>query len=91
MFSKDNEILDPNNIRNLLEVSFLDVSEYLNFDKGLLVELGFVFDDFEGQELFFLVIKHLENFTIASFSHLLNNLIPVANMIVNLINILIST
>ena len=90
MLPKNDKILDFDDIRILLCIVLLNMRQYLNFDKGLLIKLRFIGNEFDGRELLLLMIKNLDNLTITSLPHLVQNLIPKCNMIINLINILLS-
>lgn len=90
MFSEDDKIFNFNNVRVLLSIFFFDMSKNLDFNKSLLVKFSFISDNFKCQKLFFFVIKDFNDFTITSFTHFLQYLISVGNMIVGFINILIS-
>ena len=58
MFSEYYEIFDANHIRLSIIISFLDVREDLDLDKGLLGELRIAFDHFECNFLLVFVVKY---------------------------------
>lgn len=90
MFSENDKIFDFDNIRVLLNIFFFDMSENLNLNKSLLIKFSFISDNLEGQILFFLMIKNLNDFTITSFTHFMYYFITVSYMIMGFINILVS-
>ena len=71
MFSEDDKILDLDNVRGVVGIFFLQMSQQLNLDKCLLVEFGFIAYNFERQMLLFLMIINFEYLTITTLTHFL--------------------
>ncbi len=65
------------------------MGEQLYLNEGLLIKLGFIAYNFEGEGLIFLMIIDFNDLTITALSHFLQNLIPISNMVMEFINILV--
>jgi hypothetical protein len=91
MLSKDDEILNLDNVGRMFSIFLLDVCQQLYLNKRLLIELGLVLDNLQRQILLLLMVIHFNHLPITPLPHLLEDLIPICNMVLQLIHILIPT
>lgn len=91
MFPEDDEVFDLDDVGSVIGVLFLDMSQQLDLNKCLLVELGLIPDDFECQMFLLLMIKHFKHLPVTALAHFLQYLIPVSYMVVQFIHVLVST
>jgi hypothetical protein len=90
VFPEDDEVLDLDNVGSVISILFFDMSQQLNLNKCLLVELGLVPYNFECQMFLLLVIKHFKHLPVTALAHFLQYLIPVSYMVVQFIHVLVS-
>ena len=81
MLPKYHEILHPYNIGLVLLVSLLDMTQYFNLKESLFGALWLIFDDFDSNMLFILMVNSFYNLSIRSFANGLDNLISIRYMI----------
>lgn len=89
MFAKDDKVLDLDNIGRMISILFFHMGQQLYLNKRLLIELGLIPHNLQRQLLLPLMIKHFHHLPITALAHLLQNLIPISNMIMQLIYILV--
>lgn len=82
MVAKSQEVLDLDDVRNVLGVVFADGKQNFDFDLRLVVIALLVFDDLERQHFLLLVVEYLENLSVRTLSQVLDQLVPVSNVII---------
>jgi hypothetical protein len=68
MFSEDNKILNSYNIGLLLLIYLLNMTKNLDLNESLLCEFGLIFNDFQRNFFFILMIESFEDLTIWTFA-----------------------
>ena len=81
MLAENKEIFDPDQVRLVFRVMFLDMGEYFYFCEGLLGELGSIFDDLHCQKLFLQVVKNFKDLPIRSTPYHVKYFKSIANVV----------
>lgn len=81
MLSKHRVVFHVNNVHHVLHVIFLQILQNFQLNTSLVVVLLFVFNNFDGYLLFFLVIKSFDRYSETALTQKSNNFISVGNVV----------
>jgi hypothetical protein len=87
MPSKENKVLNSNNIAKIIFRIFLNEFQDVYLNKCLIIEFFFISNYFQSYKFFAFVIKNLQNLSKRTFAQWFYDFVPVPDMILGIIKV----